>query len=1045
MIINAEFMQALIQPPKDSHPCIMWFWNGRITESEIRRQIKEYRDANIFEFFIHPMFGFEHRYLSEDFFRLIGIAVACAKENGMKFWIYDEYNWPSGSAGNLMMRKHPWAKASYLCHAKFSVTPGETVEAEVKGDVLDGYFMPEGGKTVHLHDLKKEKTHFTWRNNRGKAGTLTVVYRVYHKSGTAAAHGSKYSTNHKGYVDLMNPKVVDLFLKYTHEAYKAHFGDEFGKTIKGAFTDEPTYLFPGSSDNGRIAYTGAFYDTFRKLKGYNARPKAWMMFTDSDDVSCAVFKKDWHETLSYLFETNFAKRYHDWCAENNLIFTGHINWEEDVLYQTYHSGSFYNFLRHFDRPGMDTILSKQHIDTERFNIAAYIVASVAKYAGKKRITSETFTGSGWDFSANDRKRIANRLMIGGVNFLQYMAAYYSMRGARKMFPNSYPPPHNGINPQFVYYKDFNTYLARLQYLSGETVPDGKTLLLHPYTSCKCQTTAHFHHHDDQAADYYSPGDFLYKDATIAAIVNALQVMNRSFQFGFEEVLGDAEVRDGKLCLCGSEYEMIILPGVDYITDRTAKLLREFVAQNGKLVLANTAVVRNIDRNRTVVFRADPRAARNFALQRAGTEESKRESFLYRRKNIASFVTNDTRLASRANIVKVLEKLYDAYGIREDFHVRGEGVLCGLRKAENMACVFMVNDLYRPTKAQLCNDCYELAAVLDVQTLQVCATVPRGEAVPLNFESCGSKVMLGGSREAVMEAILGLQPEIPLLPAGRKLPLAPTVQMPYNLKTLAFRVSLKEKSEELAALAPQALEKRLREDPDAYLKPMGKKGTMYSNYPCPGDQQLYTTVEKGMPFVAYSEFYVEAGLQSVQLLSETLYGTKVILNGRLLSMKHRHFIHPDDRCTEVAHLLKPGKNTVILVGSCPNWGTYHSIPFTALKGDFLLGENEVLVADNNVLPCGDVTTMGYPNFAGIMTYRATVKGNRRTTLKVEAYDVVEVAVNGVKVADLVYTPRLCDLSGYLTEGENTIELTMRTKLNNIFSFPEPTGLISAGLY
>ena len=90
-------------------------------------------------------------------------------------------------------------------------------------------------------------------------------------------------------------------------------------------------------------------------------------------------------------------------------------------------------------------------------------------------------------------------------------------------------------------------------------------------------------------------------------------------------------------------------------------------------------------------------------------------------------------------------------------------------------------------------------------------------------------------------------------------------------------------------------------------------------------------------------------------------------------------------------------------------------------------------------------MGYPNFAGILTYRATVKGNRKTLLKVEAYDTVEVAVNGTKVCNLVYAPRVCDLSGYLTEGENTIELTLRTKLNNIFSFPEPTGLLSAELY
>ncbi len=1044
MHIDSNLLQTLQQPPKDSYPCIMWFWNGKITESEIRRQIKEYRDANIFEFFIHPMYGFEHRYLSQDFFRLIGIAVSCAKENGMKFWIYDEYNWPSGTAGNKMMRLHPWAKSSYLSHKKFPVGAGETVENEVPGIVMDGYFTPETGRTVHVQGVKKDKGRFCWCNTRGVAGTLTVIYRVYHTSGTAATGGAKYSTDHKGYVDLMNPKVVDLFLKYTHEEYKRYFGDEFGKTIKGAFTDEPTYQFPTSAPNGHISFTDSFYATFRALKGYNARPKAWMLFTDGSDPRYMVFKKDWHEVLSYLFETNFAQRYHDWCAKNNLIFTGHLNWEEDVLYQTYHSGSFFNFQRHFDRCGMDTILSKQQIDTDRFNIAAYITASAAKFAGKKRILSETFTGSGWDFSAYDQKRIANRIVLGGVNFLQYMAAYYSVRGARKMFPNSYPPPHNGLNPQFVYYKDFNTYLARLQYLSGETVPDGKTLLLHPYTSCKCQSTGNFRHFDEMAADYYSPGDFIYKDATIAAFVNALQAMNRSFQFGFEEVLGDAQVKDGKLHLCGSVYEVIVLPGVDYIEDHTARLLREFVAQGGKLILANSPVVRNIDRNRAVVLRSDLRAQKQFALQRAGTAESPRETFVYRKKNVVSLVTNDTRLENKARIAKVLEKVYTAFGVREDFRILGQGVFSGLRQAENMACVFLVNDLYRPNRVQLCNDGYELAAVLDASTLKLCAVVKQGETAVLDFESCGGMVMLAGRRDAVQAAISGAEPIRPLQPAGSKLALQPTVAMPYNLKTLAFRGNLPEKGAELAQIAPAQLEQLLRENPDAYLKPMGKKEEMYANFPYCGDQQMYTAVEKGKPFVVYAEFEVCDKLPSVQLLSETLYDTQVILNGQLLRMKKTHILHPDDGCAEVAKLLHPGKNTVILRGNCPNWGRFHAIPFTCLKGQFLLGEQEVLLSGKQELPCGDITTLGYPNFAGILRYRATVNGNQKTLLQVDAYDTVEVAVNGTKVCNLVYTPRVCDLTGYLTEGENVIELTMRTKLNNIFSFPEPTGLISATL-
>jgi len=50
------------------------------------------------------MYGFPADYLSEEMFEAIGWAVDEAKKHGMRFWIYDEYNWPSGAAGGYLIR-----------------------------------------------------------------------------------------------------------------------------------------------------------------------------------------------------------------------------------------------------------------------------------------------------------------------------------------------------------------------------------------------------------------------------------------------------------------------------------------------------------------------------------------------------------------------------------------------------------------------------------------------------------------------------------------------------------------------------------------------------------------------------------------------------------------------------------------------------------------------------------------------------------------------------------------------------------------------------
>ena len=64
--------------------------------------------------------GFTPKYLSEDYFKVYGAALKKARELGMTMCIYDEYGFPSGSAGAIhgdgvgrFANKHPEFKQSH--------------------------------------------------------------------------------------------------------------------------------------------------------------------------------------------------------------------------------------------------------------------------------------------------------------------------------------------------------------------------------------------------------------------------------------------------------------------------------------------------------------------------------------------------------------------------------------------------------------------------------------------------------------------------------------------------------------------------------------------------------------------------------------------------------------------------------------------------------------------------------------------------------------------------------------------------------------------
>ena len=79
----------------------LWFWNGKLDPQELKRQIDEMVDKGVYGAFMHARAYLNTQYLEDDWWQAIQACIDEGKKKGFKPWLYDEYAWPSGTAGSV--------------------------------------------------------------------------------------------------------------------------------------------------------------------------------------------------------------------------------------------------------------------------------------------------------------------------------------------------------------------------------------------------------------------------------------------------------------------------------------------------------------------------------------------------------------------------------------------------------------------------------------------------------------------------------------------------------------------------------------------------------------------------------------------------------------------------------------------------------------------------------------------------------------------------------------------------------------------------------
>jgi hypothetical protein len=540
-------------PPREFSSAPLWVWNDQLTESQVIDSLRELARQHVKQAFVHPRPGLMTPYLSPEWFSLWKAALREAERLDMNLWIYDENSYPSGFAGGLVPDDMAEARGRGLGMLELNQAPNWS------DDIIAVFRL---GQTGYENVTAKVRGGDKLPDDR-----YLVVSLIFAKP--SPWYGGKT------YVDLMKPGVTQKFLSLTMDAYRREIGDQFGKRVPGVFTDEP-HIRPA----GGLPWTDDLPQLFEKRWGYRLTDHLPALREPLGD-----WKRIRHNYLQLLLEQfidRWARPYYEYCARNNVQFTGHYwehEWPNCISVPDNMAMSAWQ-----QRPGIDILMNQYHEDVHaQFgNVRAVKeLASVANQLGRERTLCEAYGAGGWDLRFEDMKRIGDWLYVLGVNTLDQHLSYVSIRGARK---RDHPQSFSRVEPWWESYHVSASYFARLSAALSRGEQINNLLLIEPTTTAWMYNAAG-----------KNPPELEKVGAAFQKMVVDLEKAQVEFDLGCEDIIAHHGSVGGESLRVGQRtYRAVVLPPfTENLNTKTMELLEDF-AKNGGTILSCGAPPARVD-------------------------------------------------------------------------------------------------------------------------------------------------------------------------------------------------------------------------------------------------------------------------------------------------------------------------------------------------------------------------------------------------------------------------------------------------------------------
>jgi len=1050
-------------PPVELGILPFWFWNGEMNEEEMEWQLKEYKNKGIPGLFIHGRFGEKIGYLSETWFKRVQFAVEKAKEIGIDIWIYDEMNWPSGTAERQVLKKYPHLTQKYLELVALNVDGPLFTFLEATDDryvntgdskpiaafaCTDEEFKTKIEKLIDLTPNLSFNKVIPWEAPDGKWRLLYFLEKEV-----------------PYYIDTLNPESTNRFIELTHEGYKKAVGKDFGSVVPGFYTDEPAmHYYHVGVDNYVVPWSHQMFKIFREKRGYDLKPFLPALYLDMGEKTAQI-RYDFWRTLTEQYAETYYKRIHDWCEENGVLFTGHTLFEEWLRLQARCEGNIFKYLEHMHIIGVDHLYPKIGTRNEPDqHVALKLGSSAAHHFGSTRLLCESMGGTYWDCTLERMKWIANWEYVLGVNLFNNHGYHYSIEGERK---RDWPPSQFYHHTWWKYYNYFTTYMARIGHALSGGKHVAKILIVWPINSMWTNYVPQGHNKITRSLE-----------ENFNFLTDTLLRLHFDFDYVDEDVLNKAHIKNGKIFISNEEYELLVLPHLTHVKKSTFNTVKKFVKTGGK-VLADTVLPVELLESRkngtikeiTALFGYNPddlikqlqdniKAVRKSKghknvrfLNAANYSKAKKEKEL--KKTIDSLITPDVTISHED--VFYLHRIKDGYDIFFIINTGRQKIgeveisFEKLAKPElwdpDTGDIKPVNSFrIKNNRVHIKLNFNETASYLVVMKEKI----PSQYISDSNFliESSDNKEISGYSFENLDRARITITNK-----SGTKI-LSQPGKKKYRDLLPSGNMKFSIENNNVLCIADWKMKILENETYDVTLPGYDDSswlnvttGAWEMQLPQERDAEEYPAE------LAYrTTFEIPDFPPALSLMIDGFSGSryKLYINGNEIKDKgKRSRLDAEIKEVDITGFCAAGINYVTVLLTV-NRRTDGILDLLKISGDFSLRKkknNYVIAGKTDKIIPGSWTKQGYPYYSGTAVYRTefNIPGkylDGKLFLKAECgEDILEVSVNGNKPKVLPWHPYVLDITDEAAEGKNYIDLKVTNTLINLLEAKEH----KSGLY
>jgi len=358
----------------------LWAINAALDSVRLRSQLDDFKKAGLDGVVFHPRFYPNvPPYLSDEYLDVVSDTILYAKSLGLRFWIYDENGWPSGTVGGELLRRYPGDAQQWLGLV------------EEKPEDCVGEFDHNGGR--------------------------------------------RYLERHHGPgVDYLSRNLCNHFIELTYERYRTGLAPEAFEHVEAFFCDEPEFglghVFDSLPPDGAIPWTNGLLERYKARYADDlSLDHLWV----AGEHSSTTRIRFW-EMLRDLFCEAFLGPLNAWCKDHGKLFAAHIKGEEHPLFQVQMVGSCDSVFQSLSLPGIDSL----ERDPGNDYFPRQLASSAAQF-GTGRCMAEAFGGAGWGAGPEDLEQYLIWLGRHGItDFIMHLSQYQLDSAAIQDWPPSQP-------------------------------------------------------------------------------------------------------------------------------------------------------------------------------------------------------------------------------------------------------------------------------------------------------------------------------------------------------------------------------------------------------------------------------------------------------------------------------------------------------------------------------------------------------------------------------------------------------------------------------